>query len=231
MKPISTASDREHHQTEFKSHLIHDYQAQSTASSNYLKCMILNAYFRRDQVIASRIVALKDENVLSLFGYHSSFKWNRQNGLLLWTTIDEAYENMEITFLIDPATSIIRLQVLFDDVLDRSLITDWSMVEGYSGWSKSQRKKFRAAHQTFAQINGCPLRLPPLVFPSKRLLLWSCKSAYANALGNTRSHECAKASAPSDDDWEQLNSFVASQSPEYGNSAAFPHGSIDDDDD
>lgn len=230
MKPMSTASDRYHHQTEFKDQLIRDYQAQSTTTTDYIKCMILNTYFRRDKVIASHIVGLKDENILPLFGYHSSFKWNRQNGLLLSTNIDKAYENMEITFLIDPATSVIHLQVLYDDVLNHPLIPDWTMVEGYVGWSKEKKQKFRNAHMTFAQINGCPLCLPSLVFPSKRLLLWSCKSAYANALGNTRSHECAIVSAPSNDDWKQLEIFVASQSPEYENTASFPiYGSVDDD--
>jgi hypothetical protein len=217
MKPISTRSQRDYHHLQFKSDLIENYQC-ACATSEYIKCMIVGHGIRKDKVIASHLVALKDEEKLVLLGHSVQFKWNYKNGLLLYDSIDVAYENMEITFVMDPETHVIKLIVLFDDVLSRPVFSDFSFVEGYSSWKNEEKKRFRSRFKDFNCIHGMELKLPNMVFPSKRILLWACRSAFNYAMGETRPHECAKSYFPTEEKWDILNKYVKEASPDYGRS-------------
>ena len=207
-KPVSTASARGYHQHKFKQNLITAYSCQSPTTPGYLKCMVLDQFIRAENVIASHLVALKDENVLPLLGYSPEFKWKHTNGLLLSEKIDKAYENQEITFLLNPLNSTVAVRILYDDVLDRDVLDDYNVVEGYSTLSKKAKKQMRRLK--FRDLDGAPLHLPPLVFPSRRVLFWASKSAYLNALVSDRQHSCAERSQP---DWDAIAKFVKDTSP------------------
>lgn len=222
VKPISTSSQRERHQVEFKTSLIREYQCQSHSevptARHYIRCLATGQYIRQDLVKACHLIALKDESILSVLSFSPAFKWNPKNGLLLFHRIGTAFENMEITFLLNPRTSIVTIQVLYDDLLDKEIFleTDFQYFEAYQGLTKRQKVKFRKRNRlTFRQLNGNDLKLPPLVFPSKRILAWVALSAYKNVLGvTTRSHNCALASHPSSEGWLELMKYVNTGSPE-----------------
>ena len=87
-------------------------------------------------------MVLKDDNVLPLLGYSPEFKWSHTNGLLLSEKIDKAYQNQEITFVLNPLNSAVVVCVLYDDVLDRDVLDNYSVVEGYSTQSRRVKKEF-----------------------------------------------------------------------------------------
>jgi hypothetical protein len=218
VKPVSTSSQRDYHQSIFKSDLINEYKCLSPASPNHIKCMMTGYVLRKDKVIASHLIALAHESILRVLSYPPAFKWNPKNGLLLCQSIDKAFENMEITFLFNIQTSIITMQVLYDDLLMKSVFTqdDFNFVQGYDDMSKKRKKKFRQimSELTFGDLDGKQLILPPLVFPSRRILLWVAKSAYENAMGDIRPHNCATASCPSTEEWEAMQNHIITVSPE-----------------
>lgn len=82
------------------------------------------------------------------------------------------------------------LQVLYDDVLARPVVPSL----------------------TFADINGWPLLLPPLVFPFRRAMHFKCFHAYDTALKSRRLHTCADASNPCEEEWEALQAHVVHES-------------------
>ena len=217
VKPISTASQRDHHQTKFKADLVNEYNCQSTSSSpsstNFIRCMVTGEFIRHDKVKASHLIALKDEAILTILGFTPAFKWSPKNGLLLFDLIDKAFKNMEITFLLNPLTSVVTIQVLYDDMLDKPVFsdTDFTYFESYEGLTKGAKKAFRKDHQvTFGDLNGRNLLLPTLVFPSTRILTWVAQSAYKYALADARSHECATRSHPTPEAWSTLVKHVNS---------------------
>lgn len=222
VKPISTASQHDRHQTEFKATLISEYRCQSTSSSpsstNFIRCMVTGEFIRQDKVKASHLIPLKDEAILSILGFTPSFKWSPKTGLLLFDSIDKAFKNMTITFLLNHLTSLVTIQVLYDDMLDKQVFsdTDFTYFESYEGLTKSAKKAFRKDHQvTFGDLNGRNLLLPTLVFPSTRVLTWVAQSAYKYALADARSHECATRSHPTPEAWSALIKHVNSSSSEF----------------
>jgi len=219
MQPVSNASDRKIHQQTFKETMILDYKAQSDTSANCIKCMVLGLSIQRDFVKASHLVSLDQVNSLTLLGFNPSFKWNRKNGLLLFDTIDKAYNNMEITFRLNPATQLITVEVLYDDMLDKPLIPDFSLVEGYDRRSLRHKKNFRKRFATFRSINGQALHLPPLVFPSRRIILWAYRSARDLAIKSLRPHTCSDTSYPSEQTWTAMEELVASESKDNSENA------------
>lgn len=221
VKPISTSSQRETHQEDFKNSLIREYQCQSCSETsnarNYIRCVATGQYIRHDLVKASHLIALKDDSILKILSFSSTFKWNPKNGLLLFYRINKAFENMEITFLLNPLTSIVTIQVLYDDLLDKEIFleSDFQYFEAYQGLNKRKKQEFRQMNRlTFRDLNGKGLILPPLVFPSKRILAWIALSAYNNVLADTRSHQCALLSHPSPESWEALMKYVNTGSEE-----------------
>ncbi len=144
VKAISTASQRQFHQYTFKEQLITEYQCGSS-NRDFLKCMVTGYFIQRGNVIASHLISLASESTLRILNYHPSFKWNPKNGLLLYKSIDKAYENMEITFLLHSQTSIITIQVLYDDLLLQKVfdgLPEFTFFEGYGARSKPRRKNF-----------------------------------------------------------------------------------------
>ena len=200
--------------------------------------MMTGRFLKKSKVIASHLIALKDESILKVLSFSPSMKWDTKNGLLLYSTIDEAYENMEIAFLLDINTSVIKMRVLYDSLMTKRVFSDCSLFEGYDTMSEVERQTFKTEIDeiTFASLDGMPLILPPLVFPSKRILMWQAMSAYTNAIANQRSHSCAISSNPSPVEWENLKNHVAINSPECSivNTIlleGISEGSDDDDDD
>lgn len=56
----------------------------------------------------------------------------------------------------------------------------------------------------FKDLNGRPLQLPPLVFPSRRALFYMASNCYASALSSKRPHMCATESCPLKDCWDAI---------------------------
>ena len=56
----------------------------------------------------------------------------------------------------------------------------------------------------FGDLEGRPLQLPPLVFPSRRALFYMASNCYASALSSKRPHMCATESCPLKDCWDAI---------------------------
>ena len=56
----------------------------------------------------------------------------------------------------------------------------------------------------FSHIDGRPLELPSLIFPFRRILYFTSKQYYDNAMRSRRRHNCAIASCPSEEQWEAI---------------------------
>jgi hypothetical protein len=215
--PVSTASERGLHQNKFKDDMISEYQCGSD-DSNYIRCMVTGYFIQRHKVIASHLIPLVSQASLKILGYNPAYKWNPKNGLLLYKSVDKAYENMEITFLLHSQSSIITIQVLYDDLLPRKVfdgLTDCSLFEGYNGKNKPQKKRFRKTIMdlTFGDLNGRRLILPSMVFPSRRILTWVAQSAYDSLNEDDRPHQCGIGSCPTPEQWDALRKHVSEYSP------------------
>ncbi len=142
VKAISTASQRQFHQYTFKEQLITEYQCGSS-NRDFLKCMVTGIFYSKRQRNSFSFNFSGEWKYLA--NSQPSFKWNPKNGLLLYKSIDKAYENMEITFLLHSQTSIITIQVLYDDLLLQKVfdgLPEFTFFEGYGARSKPRRKNF-----------------------------------------------------------------------------------------
>ena len=230
-----SASALKRHKKKFKKDLIILYQRRSNTTTStsqehvytlqtppplnvsYIKCMITNLSIRSNKVIATHLVNSYNEKSLLVLGYKPSYMWDPHNGLLLYESIYKAYNSQYITFLIDPKTSTIRIRVLYDDILERPVISssDYELIEGYTDISPQAQQAI--ANMTFKDIDGYYLQLPTLVFPSRRILFWAAHSAYNNAMCSSRSHACAEASCPTEEEWDQLTKYTQDCPSRAGN--------------
>ena len=83
-RPMSTASERAHHQEKFKNDSITRYNAQSPTSNDYIMCCVMGCYIRHDEVIAGHICGLQEQDALPVLGKDFSFKWDPKNCLLMF---------------------------------------------------------------------------------------------------------------------------------------------------
>lgn len=210
MQPMSTSSERLHHQVQFKDRAIQRYNAMSPTSNNHIRCSVLGEYIRRDAVVARHLCSIQRKDVLPMLGKSFTYLWDPENCVLMYTSIEKAFDAMDITLLPHPSTHTVTLQVLYDDVLARPVISDFGVFEGYTGKSSRKRKIFREGYKTFGDLDGKTLLFPVLVMPSKSILQWAAKSAYMAVLNDDhRSHECAVVSQPSEEEWEAIAQYVS----------------------
>lgn len=209
--PVSTASERGYHQEKFKADAIKYYQAQSNSSSDYIKCTILGLYIQKNLVRAGHLCGLNEQTSLITIGKQENFKWSPMNCVLMLDVIEKAFDSLEVTLLYHPGESpFITFQVLYDLVLDRRIISDYSIFEGYSQMSAKEKKNFRKRlPKTFGELNGKKLKFPPNCLPSSRILFWASHAAYSSALTNlSRTNDCARASSPSEEGWEKIEKAI-----------------------
>ena len=209
MQPLSTASEHANNQTQFKDTAILRYNAQSSTSPKHIRCSVLGKFILRENVRASHLCSLKHKDSLLVLGKDISYVWDVKNCMLLYETIEHAFDAMDITFLLHPNTHQITLQVLYDDMLLKPVVNDFLSFEGFSAMSKKCKKTFKKEFQTFGDLNGKALTFPPLTQPSKTILQWASKSAYDFALKGSRSHMCAIASEPTSAEWEEMAKDVS----------------------
>lgn len=158
-------------QAEFKDQLIIKYEC-GAANQNTIKCMVLNAFFRRDAVRASHIWKYSTNGIgLTEFGLHYSDLNNYRNGLLMYTTIEQAFDRKELCFVYDPFQGKLLLKVLHKGVdgIMEDMILD-----------KNHQKLYQNCTQ-FKDIDGAPLNLPANVYPFRRLLNWHARCAHEYA--------------------------------------------------
>jgi hypothetical protein len=205
-RAVSNDSDRELHEVTFKANLIEKYKRHAGVQT-HLRCMVLDAPIAKERIKAAHLVSLQQESAFSVVGCDLDDKWDPCNGLLLFESIEKAYNSQELTFLLHPHTGVITVQILYDDLLDKEIVYDRSWILGTKAYQKS-------VPRTFNDINGTALKLPSLVYPSRRILLWAAHSAFDRAVKNSgRSHLCADVSCPNEEGWKELAVYVNASSP------------------
>lgn len=158
-------------QTEFKNKLIIKYEC-GYLNQHTIKCMVLNTYFYRGVVRASHIWKYCTNGTgLSEFGLRYSDLHSYRNGLLLYTTIEQAFDRKELCIIYDPFQGKLILKVLNkgDDGIMESMILDKNDQALYKNYTK------------FKDIDGKPLCLPNNVYPFRRLLNWHARCAHEYA--------------------------------------------------
>lgn len=93
-KPVSTVSDRNKHQKEFKEKLRLRYECCNPENPAVTKCMILNHFFSTQNVTASHIVGLHERQLCAVLGFTDV--WGDRNGILLYKEIGKHFEHMEL---------------------------------------------------------------------------------------------------------------------------------------
>jgi hypothetical protein len=95
-KPNSTTSNREYHQNAFKVALANRYKCVHPENSNVLKCMVLNYFFSKHEVIASHIIGLNHSVSFAILKLPEAAVWSDRNGLLVYKAFEKKYEAHEI---------------------------------------------------------------------------------------------------------------------------------------
>ena len=230
-KKTSNASDRNHHQINFKEALRNRYRCKHATNPNVTRCMVLGDFLSTDVVIASHIIGLTNRLSLSALNLNPDNDiWSERNGLLVYKDIESKYESQDIvscaasfksfltnalspqTFLYNHVTHAITIQVLYDDVMDakvRGLSKNLIGVSGVDGNTAL----------LYSDIDGRQLQIPPLVFPYRRALYFVSKTAYGHAMSSSRAHRCAASSNPSEDTWEKMLTAVKENSVDFDTSS------------
>ena len=105
--PVSTSSDRNRHQREFKEGLRDRYGCRDPNDGSVTRCMVLNYFFSTEIVKASHIIGLYEKQMCPVFGIEDV--WDPRNGMLLHSVIDKHFESMEIVSFIDVFTIILLI--------------------------------------------------------------------------------------------------------------------------
>jgi hypothetical protein len=158
-------------QAEFKDQLIIKYEC-GYPNQNTIKCMVLNAFFRRDAVRASHIWKYSTHGTgLTEFGLRYGDLNSYRNGLLMYTSIEQAFDRKELCFVYNPFQGKLLLKVLHKDGdgIMESMILD-----------KNDQKLYKNYTQ-FKDIDGKPLNLPENIYPFRRLLNWHARCAHEYA--------------------------------------------------
>ena len=155
-------------QIQFKNSLISYYQCAHPTNDSLVKCMVLNEFFPRATVIASHIWKFCTEGEgLREFNLEPSDLSSPRNGLLMCESIERAFDEKRLCFLIDR----IRSTDLYVKVLDRNLLDP----------SKSQiicdGTKLR-----FIDIDGRMLQCPSNSIPFRRILDFHAKCSFEKAI-------------------------------------------------
>ncbi|CAM4776998.1 unnamed protein product [Rotaria magnacalcarata] len=158
-------------QAEFKDQLIVKYEC-GHPNQHTIKCMVLNAYFNRDVVRASHIWKYCTQGIgLTEFGLRYNDLNCYRNGLLMYTSIEQAFDRKELCFIYDPFQAKLILKILHkgDDGLMNSMILDKNDLKLYKNYTQ------------FKDIDGKSLSLPKNVYPFRQLLNWHARCAHEYA--------------------------------------------------
>ncbi|CAF3060845.1 unnamed protein product [Rotaria sp. Silwood2] len=159
-------------QDDFKSKLITYYNCGSPKMRT-IKCMILNKYFDRNFVRASHIWKAATKGVgLTAFKLNESDVNNERNGLLLYESIEKAFDYKKLCFLYDPFAGNLLVKILCSDLRQTFIVDD-----------PINRKNFNEL-RTFNDIDNAVLQLPPNIFPYRRLLNWHGRCSFKTAKAN-----------------------------------------------
>jgi hypothetical protein len=165
-----TSSNRtREEQEDFKNKLIMFYECGGV-KTNTIKCMVMNMFFDRCLVRVAHIWRLSTNGIgLAAFKLEESDVNHERNGLLLFESIEKAFDLKKICFVYDPFAEVLRLKILCNDLRTLFVISD-----------NNQRKKFNEFRK-FNDIDNTILILPKDIFPFRRLLNWHGRCAYRSA--------------------------------------------------
>lgn len=124
--------------------------------------MITHQYFPLGEVRASHMMKKSTNgDTMHFFDLPSNVD-DPRNGLLLLEPIKQAFDRKDICFLYNPLTNNLIAKVLNPELMDQHLSTS--------------RTRYT---MTFRYINGRILKLPPGIFPYRRILSFHAKFAYS----------------------------------------------------
>jgi hypothetical protein len=158
-------------QEEFKNNLIVYYQCGQT-NTKKIKCMVLNTFFDRNLVRASHIWKSSTKGIgLRKFKLKESDINNTRNGLLMYKSIEKAFDNKKLCFLYDPFVGNLYIKILCNELREKFIMDEKT---------RTTVNELR----TFNDIDHAVLHLPPDVFPYRRLLNWHGRCSFKNAKAN-----------------------------------------------
>jgi hypothetical protein len=165
---------------DFKQRLILFYQCQHSTNPNLVKCMMLNDFLNKKRVKASHIYKVSTLGIgLDDFNLVQPNLWNERNGLLLYTTIEDAFDRKEVCFMCNRLTSPPSLHLL---ILNPSLLTKL-VLDTVDANDNTIDVSLRSL--TFGDLNGRQLILPANAIPYRRILNWHaiCSMRFAVSMG------------------------------------------------
>ena len=150
----------------FKDSLVAFYGC-ARETDNYLKCMLTDNFYPRNEVRASHIIKRStDGDTMNLYGLPPNIDHVR-NGLLLLGPIEEAFDRKDICFLYNSLSKQLVAKVLNPNLMNESMAGPHSAP--YS--------------LTYGSVDGLVLQLPSdTVFPYRRALSMHAKFAFSRAL-------------------------------------------------
>ncbi|CAF3498219.1 unnamed protein product [Rotaria socialis] len=167
----SSSSRTKDEQDDFKNKLIIYYKC-GAQNMKQIKCMVLNKWFDRCIVRASHIWKAATKGVgLNEFQLHESDIHNERNGLLLYESIEKAFDSKKLCFIYNPFAGTLQVKILCNDLKKIYIVDD------------AKRKNFNE-FRTFNDIDNAVLNLPIDVFPYRRLLNWHGRCSYKTAKAN-----------------------------------------------
>jgi hypothetical protein len=150
---------------EFKRKLIKFYECG--ARHGRVKCMVLNEGLPSDLVIGAHIYKSSTlGNGLEEFGLKRTDVYSERNGLLLYATIEQAFDNKDVCFLYNSFRKTLFLKLL-NPALKKKKVLNSNHVSLAS----------RLSGLMFENIDGWPLQLPENSLPFRRILDWHAKCA------------------------------------------------------
>ena len=167
MDPWGESKRTKVEQHEFKESLAEFYDRKHRSDRGKLKCMILKKYFPYHEVRASHIWKYATRGVgLQEFRLNENDISSPRNGMLMCTSIEEAFDVKRLCFLVDK----VRQHIIYVKVLDPSLMS----------------MRIRDDHKsTFSDIDGKQLHHPDGKMPFRRILDWHAKCAYRSAISRS----------------------------------------------
>lgn len=159
---------------DFKKKLITFYGCAHPTNPREIKCMILNEFLPKELVIGAHIfkVSTKGQG-LEDFGLKKTDLFSEKNGMLLYKSIEKAFDVKDLCFLYDSLSSppTLQLKVLNPSLLGRTVIESRDAESCPAACSKL----------VFAELNGRILVLPTGISPFKRILNWHAVCSVRNA--------------------------------------------------
>jgi len=96
-KRTSNASDRKHHQRDFKEALRNRYACVDPTNPSTTRCMVLDIFLGTEVVIAAHIIGLTNRLSFSALNLNSDRDiWSDRNGLLVYKDFETKYESQDI---------------------------------------------------------------------------------------------------------------------------------------